>query len=96
MTMYIRFTRGHFDPARYDEVVATIAELSAIAGRLPCYQGNQGGYDRAGGRFIALSFWDTVEHATFPRATVADLVPRLRALGIQMDPPEIYESVERG
>jgi len=50
---------------------------------------------RAGGAMIALSTWDTREHARFRRdalesAAAADS-RRMEDAAAQMDPPEVYE-----
>jgi hypothetical protein len=44
-----------------------------------------------GGQLVAVSTWDTEEHARWPRQALGDFVPRLQALGVQLDPPEFFE-----
>lgn len=89
--MYLRITRTHFDPARYDEVMATAADVVAAIRSQPGFQAYYNGVDRAGGRSAAVSLWDTEEHARLDRAALGDVIPRLLALGVQFDPPEVYE-----
>jgi hypothetical protein len=50
--------------------------------------------DRSTGRSVAISIWDTEEHARFSAADVlGDIVPRVQALGAQVDQPEFYEVI---
>ncbi len=89
--MYIRVTRARFDPARSEEVQAIGQDIVAANRRQPGFQAFHTGVDRAGGRIIALSFWDTEEHAQVPREGFAELAQRLEAAGVQLEPTEFYE-----
>jgi quinol monooxygenase YgiN len=89
--MYIRRTRGRVD--RYDELVAMGHDIAAAVTALPGCQQYYGGGNRGSGTTIAVSTWDTEEHATFSRDALASIMPRLQAAGVQLDPPEIYESL---
>ena len=93
--MYMRVTRVRFDPARYEETMRVIEDLTATARRFPGFQGTYGGVDRTNGAGVGMSLWDTEEHARFTldAATLGDLLPRLQAAGVQMEPAEIYEVV---
>ena len=91
--MYIRVTRGRFDPAKYDEFRALSREVQAAVQRLPGCQGGYNGGDRDAGRFVAVTAWDSEEHARFSRDALGDLVARLQSLGGQLEPPEVYESL---
>ena len=93
--MYMRVTRVRFDPARYDEWMRLTEDLTAMGGRFPGFQGAYGGVDRTSGVGVGMSLWDTEEHARFTLdpATLGDLLPRIQALGMQMEPAEIYEVV---
>jgi hypothetical protein len=88
--MYIRIFRGRFDPATYEDVTAVLAQGPWHLGQQPGFQGFQeSGYDRANGRFVGVSTWDT-EHAGFsPAALLGDKFTRLEALGVQME-LEVY------
>jgi hypothetical protein len=90
--MYMRVTRGRIDPARIDEAVSQVAQdlVTAIAG-LPGYQSYLSGVDRASGRTHAVSTWDTEEHARWGPDALGDIPARLQALGVQVDPPEVFE-----
>ena len=91
--MYLRITRGHFDPARYDESVTLSQEVGDALSRLPGFVAYHGGGDRASGAVVAVSTWETEEQARFPREALGDVVARLLATGATLDPPEIYEVV---
>ena len=89
--MYIRVTRARFDPARSEEVQAIGQDIVAANRRLPGFQAFHTGVDRAGGRIIALSFWDTEEHAQVSPDAFAEFARRLEAAGVQMESTEYYE-----
>jgi quinol monooxygenase YgiN len=91
--MYIRVSRGRVDPVKYEDVVRLGQDIAAAVARLPGCQSYQGGGDRAMGKIISVSTWDTEEHARFSRDALGDLLSRLQATGVQLDPPEIYEAV---
>ncbi len=92
--MYIRVTRGHLDPTRYDELVGMNQDIITAITALPGCQSAQNGGDRTSGSTIALTTWDTEEHARLSRDTaLAAIMPRLQAIGLHLDPPEIYESI---
>ena len=91
--MYIRVTRGRFDPAKYDEMRGLSEEVNAAVQRLPGCQGVYTGGDRDAGRLIAVSTWDSEEHARFSRDALGEVVGRLQSLGGQLEPPEVYESL---
>ena len=89
--MYLRITRGRFDPAKADQFVPLAREVNAAVQRLPGCQSMHMGVDRNAGRIAAVSTWDTEEHAQFSRETLGDVMTRIHALGTQLDPPEVYE-----
>jgi heme-degrading monooxygenase HmoA len=89
--MYMRVTRGRFDPAAAAQVAAVSREVRAAVGRLPGFQHIQTGIDRAAGRMAAISLWDTEEHARFPREAVGEALGRARDAGVELEPPEILE-----
>ncbi|MBV9357235.1 MAG: hypothetical protein JO023_17125 [Chloroflexi bacterium] len=92
IAMYMRVTRTRLDPSRLDEALGQLgADLQAAISRLPGYQSYTVGVDRASGQNIAVSTWDTEEHARWPREAIGDIVARLQALGMQLDPPEFFE-----
>jgi heme-degrading monooxygenase HmoA len=90
--MYMRVTRTRIDPAKMDEAITrTSQDIAAAARRLPGFQSLLLGADRATGQSIAVSTWDTEEHARWSRDALGDIPSRLQALGVQVDPPEIFE-----
>ncbi len=52
------------------------------------------GGDRTAGTVATVSVWDSAEHARFARETLGAPLERAMALGVQLDPPEIYEIEE--
>ena len=91
--MYLRITRGRIDPTRYDELTTFYEDLLTALRRQPGFQSSSFGADRTNGTVVALSFWDTKEHAQLDRAALGDVISRTQALGLQLDPAEIYEVV---
>ena len=89
--MYMRLTRGRFDPAAADRMAEVSREVQAAVGRLPGFQHIHTGIDRAAGRMAAVSLWDTEEHARFPREAVGEVLARTRDAGVELEPPEIFE-----
>jgi len=89
--MYLRITRGRFDPTAYEQVASVSQEISAAMRRLPGLQHHHLGIDRTAGTVAAVSVWDSAEHARFARETLGAPLERGMALGVQLDPPEIYE-----
>ena len=89
--MYLRITRGRIDPARYDEVMAFTEDLLTALRQQPGFQSYSGGADRTNGTVVAVSLWDTQEHAQLDRAALGDVISRTQALGLQLEPAEVYE-----
>ena len=89
--MYLRITRARFDPARYEELLPLTREVTTAMQQIPGCQSYHGGVDRSAGTVAAVSTWDTEEHARFSRDSLGTVISRMQALGVQMDPPEIYE-----
>ena len=92
--MYLRITRGHFDPAAADAIAALASDVTAAVTRLPGVQQIYQARDRSAGTLVVLSLWDTEEHARFSREELGDVLARLREQGVRLDPPEIYEVFE--
>jgi quinol monooxygenase YgiN len=91
--MYLRITRGRGDPSRADEVQALTQEIIAVVRQQPGFQHYYGGIDRASGQVIAVSTWDTQEQAAASRNAMGlgEIISRLQALGVQLEPAEVYE-----
>lgn len=102
--MYIRLSRLFCDPGQCDEVLRGAEQTNGALRNLPGLQSSYWGVDRATGSMIAVSVWDTREHASFSRD---DLIAaagragspnagpaaeeRLQTSGVRMDPPELFE-----
>jgi heme-degrading monooxygenase HmoA len=91
--MYLRITRGRFDPAAADRVTPLVSEVSAAVERMPGFQHLYQARDLSGGSIVAISLWDTEEHARFSREDLGEVVTRLAVTGVQLDPPEVFEVV---
>jgi hypothetical protein len=61
--------------------------------RLPGHRSFRAAIDRAGGTLVVVSTWESAGHARFPREVLGDALARGQALGIHLEPPEIYEVV---
>ncbi|MDQ3692007.1 MAG: hypothetical protein M3464_00040 [Chloroflexota bacterium] len=88
--MYLRITRTHFDPAISEQVAPLAREAVVAVQRLPGVQQVHQGIDRGSGTAAIVSVWDSEEHARFSRDALGDVIARVHALGVQLDPPEIY------
>ena len=77
--------------------MTTHSHLGRLPTHLPGCQSSYWGVDRAGDLGVAVSTWDTREHAAFSRdallqsAGTAAAARRIQDAGGQMEPPEIYE-----
>jgi quinol monooxygenase YgiN len=91
--MYIRVTRGRFDPAKYDKFRGLAHDVNSAVQRLPGCQSVLAGADRDAGRLVAVSTWDTEEHARFSRLALGDVLARIQSSGGQLEPPDVYESL---
>jgi heme-degrading monooxygenase HmoA len=95
--MYIRTSRTRCDPNKCDEVLGAAEEVNPALRQLPGFQSSYWAVDRASGALIAVSTWDTKEHAGFSRDALlaagggSGASRRMQDAGAQMDPPEIYE-----
>lgn len=94
--MYIRITTGSFDPAKEQELQQlTDEKYIPLAQQLPGFHSYLSGLDRAAGRFVSLTVWDTLEHAeAFPTAVVA-LVLEFVAASLRPEPTQVF-AVTRG
>ncbi len=94
--MYLRISRGRFDTSKYDELLGLAEDIHAAVRSLPGFQSFYGGADRAAGTLAVVSVWDSAEHANVPREALGAIMPRLQAVGLQLEPAEIYEVVVQG
>jgi hypothetical protein len=82
------------DPAKAEEASQYTAAIVAAIRQLPGCQGVDVGVDRATGKSISVSHFETLEQAQFPRERLSNALAPLVALGWQAEPPEIYEQTE--
>ena len=88
--MWMHVARSRMDPARMDEDNTLIEDVTEAHWQLPGFQRFVLSADRTKGVLIGVSTFDTQEHAHWTR-TREDLNARIQALGMQLDPPEIFE-----
>jgi hypothetical protein len=91
--MYLRVTTGQWaDPGTpsSDTARPVLTELFTLVRGMPGNQTYVGAVDRSSGRSVAVSTWDTEEHARSLDGT-ADIVSRLQALGFRIGPSEFLE-----
>ena len=99
--MYIRVTRSQCIPSQCDEVLAVAERTNPALQRLPGFRSSYWGVDRSTGAMIAISVWDTQEHAEFSRealisaATADGAGPaaerRIAYDGYSMESPHVFE-----
>ena len=90
--MFLRITRGSYLPETEADVRQIVEELMIPALRgLPGFQHYYGGVNRSTGALVAVSVWDTEEHANFPREALAGTVPALVGKGVRLELAEIYD-----
>ena len=88
---YIRVSRAQFDPAVADQVSSVLADLQRAFQGLPGFQHHHLGLDLQGGKGVAISIFDTREHAQFTREALGEVISRAQAVGMRMEAPEVYE-----
>lgn len=93
--MYVRTSRAHCDPSECDQVLAGAERMNPSLSQLPGFRSSYWGVDRDKGAFIAVSTWDTREHASFSRDALLSVAGSAASItlgpGAAMEPPEIYE-----
>ena len=88
-------SHGSIDPARYDDVVALADDFVAAFKRLPGFVAYQTGINRSSGAFVSIATWETADAANFTREELGDVFERFVALGVSVDPAEVYEQIIR-
>jgi hypothetical protein len=68
-------------------------DLAAAVRRMPGNQSFMGGVDRANGRAITISTWDTGQHASYSPDALGEVQSRVRGVTTDVDPPEVYEVI---
>jgi len=90
---YLRVTHITFDPANADESVRlSRAVIQAMRGQ-PGFQDIRAGMDRESGKGIAVTTFDTREHANLDRQQLGDAV-RQSMSALQYAPPVILEVLD--
>jgi heme-degrading monooxygenase HmoA len=89
--MYMRITRGTVDAANYETVSALFAEVRDAVARQPGLRHYHAGGNAQTGEIVAVSLWDTEEHANFPRESLGEIVRKMGAAGARLAPAEVYE-----
>jgi hypothetical protein len=89
--VYVRITRGRFQPERIDDVEALSSDIVEAIKILPGFLGYQGGVDRNTSTIVAISNWEDRGSAEFPRDKLGDVLGRITAL-VQLEPAEIYKT----
>jgi hypothetical protein len=88
--MYVRVTRGHYDPSRYGEVKQAVDEqLVPAIKQLPGFRGYTGGVHHGAGTLVAISVWDKEEQASL----IAGQRGTFEALGVRFEPAEVFEVI---
>ncbi len=90
--MYVRITRGRFDPARAADVERLTGEVADAIKGLPGFVAYQGGLDREAGTIVAISTWESESTVNFSREMLGEVISRVTELA-QLEPPDIYEVV---
>ena len=95
--MIVRINRARFDPASADRLRDMLdgfqETLVPALRRLPGFRTYQSGLDAASGSMVAVSTWDTAEHAAAV-GTLPEMVAQaaaLRAAGVAFEPPVHHE-----
>jgi quinol monooxygenase YgiN len=91
--MYMRITRGTFDPGSMSEeqLTALIEEVADAIKTQPGFVSYQGGVNRGAGTMVAVSTWQDEDSASFPRKALGAVVPKIMDLGIRLEAPEMYD-----
>lgn len=94
--MYVCITTGTFDPAKEQELEQLTEEkYIPLAQQLHGFHSYLSGLDRAAGRFVSLTVWDTLEQAEAFPAAVSDLIPEFVAASLRPESTQVF-AVTRG
>jgi hypothetical protein len=90
--MYVRVTTGGFDPAKEEELQQlTDEKFIPLIQQLPGFHRYLSGIDRAAGRFVSITVWDSLEQAqAFPTA-IAGLLGEFTAASLRPEPTQLFE-----
>lgn len=92
--MYIRTTTYAYDPA-LEEALRRLNDehLIPLLGQLPGFVSYAYGLDAATRRGISITTWQDRESAENFRTALGGMVQRFQAVGLQIDPSQVYEVV---
>lgn len=94
--MYIRTTTYTYDPAREDALRQLNDEhLIPLLGQLPGFVSYTYGLDAATRRGISITTWESRESAEGFRTAMGGMVQRFQAVGLQIDPSQVYAVIRR-
>jgi quinol monooxygenase YgiN len=88
--MYVRVTRGRFQPEQTDAVEALSSDVADAVKVLPGFVAYQGGVNREAGTIVAISSWEDRGSAEFPREKLGDVFSRVAEI-VQLEPAELFE-----
>ena len=88
--MYVRITRGRFDPEQADAVDALTSDVADATKVLPGFVSWQGGVDRETGTVVAISTWEDKGSADVAREKLGDVISRVTEV-IRLEPAEVFE-----
>jgi hypothetical protein len=63
--------------------------------QLPGFVSYTAGLDRAAQRGVSIMVWDSQEVAVGVRTMLVDIVQRLEAAGLRLEPAQVYELVRQ-
>ena len=72
--MYVRITRGRFQPERIDDVEALSSDIAEAIKVLPGFSAIREGVDRNTSTIVAISNWEDRGSAEFPRDKLGDVL----------------------
>lgn len=91
--MYVRATTVSMtNPNATDEIMKLIDDsFIPLLKQLPGFISYHGGTDWENGKAISITVWDSMAHAAELRDLMGDIIPQMQALGVVLDPPQMYE-----
>ncbi len=91
--MYLRVSRGTFDPGSMsEEQLDALTEGVADAVKTqPGFVSYQSGVNREAGTLVAISTWQDEDSANFPREALGPVISQAMDLGVRLEAPEMYD-----
>jgi hypothetical protein len=92
--MYVRVTTGNFDPAKEQELQQlTDEKYIPLTRQLPGFHSYLSGIDRAAGRFVSITVWDSLDHAQAFPAAITHLLGEFTAASLRPEPTQVFEVI---